>query len=278
MIAAASSVTVRFGDTVALENVSVELTDGTILAAVGGDGAGKTTLLRALAREVVCDSGTITSPDKQHLGYLPAGPGCWAALTVRENLDFVGEMYGLRGDELVARRDEMIKRAGLTVATDRPAGALSGGMRRKLATSMALIHRPRLVILDEPSTGVDPVSRIDLWRMISESAAAGSAVIMSTTYLDEAERAAQLLVLDEGRTLAQGSYADVRAGFTGIITSTPHPIRREWSWRRGRERHEYWPEDSTERPSAGATTVDPDLEDIVISLSLRRQLVSAGAR
>ena len=172
----------------------------------------------------------------------------------------------------------MIERAGLTVATDRPAGALSGGMRRKLATSMALIHRPRLVILDEPSTGVDPVSRIDLWRMISESAAAGSAVIMSTTYLDEAERAAELLVLDEGRTLAQGSYAAVRAGFTGIITSSPHPVRREWSWRRGHERHEYWPEDSTERPPSGATTVDPDLEDIVISLSLRRQLVSAGAR
>uniref|UniRef100_UPI003D8BB1AA ABC transporter ATP-binding protein n=1 Tax=Gordonia sp. B7-2 TaxID=3420932 RepID=UPI003D8BB1AA len=276
MIASATSISVQFGDTVALDGVSVELPAGTVVAVVGGDGAGKTTLLRAFARKVIPNSGQVTSPDKNGLGFLPAGPGNWGALTVRQNLDFVGGIYGLSGAELAERREEMIARAGLGVAADRLASALSGGMRRKLAASMAMIHRPKLIILDEPSTGVDPVSRIDLWRMISECAADGAAVIMSTTYLDEAERAGSLLVLDGGRTLAQGSYDDVRAGFRGTITRATRPVRPEWSWRRGHERHEFWPDGSTPADIDPGSVVEPDLEDIVISLSLQRQL-AAGA-
>ena len=133
---------------------------------------------------------------------------------------------------------------------------------------MAMMHRPALLILDEPSTGVDPVSRIDLWRMVSEAAAAGAAVLMSTTYLDEAERAAHLVVLDAGRVLVQGSYDEVRAGFAGAVTRTDRPVRAEWAWRRGRERHEYWPDAD---PPAGSTILEPDLEDIVIALSLARR-------
>ena len=114
-------------------------------------------------------------------------------------------------------------------------------MRRKLGFIMAIVHRPALLILDEPSTGVDPVSRIDLWRLVSEAAASGAAVLMSTTYLDEAERAAQLVVLDSGQILVQGSYDQVRAGFAGVVTRTGEPVRAEWAWRRGRVRHEYWP-------------------------------------
>ncbi|MFW0792279.1 ABC transporter ATP-binding protein [Gordonia sp. CPCC 205515] len=276
MIASARNVSVRFGNTVALDDVTVELSGGTVVAVVGGDGAGKTTLLRAFAREVIPQSGEVDAPTKSEMGFLPAGPGNWGALTVRQNLDFVGGIYGLSGTALTDRREEMIARAGLEVAADRTASALSGGMRRKLAASMAMIHRPRLIILDEPSTGVDPVSRIDLWRMISECAADGAAVIMSTTYLDEAERAGELLVLDSGRTLAQGSYDDVRAGFRGTITRTTQPIRREWSWRRGHERHEYWPDGSAPTDSDPGSIVTPDLEDIVISLSLQRQM-STGA-
>ncbi|HYB16129.1 MAG TPA: hypothetical protein VEF71_11745, partial [Streptosporangiaceae bacterium] len=113
----------------------------------------------------------------------------------------------------------------------------------------------------------DPVSRIDLWRMASEAAASGAAVLMSTTYLDEAERAAHLVVLDSGRVLVQGSYDQVRAGFAGVITRTDEPVRAEWAWRRGRVLHEYWPRAD---PAAG-TTVAPDLEDIVIALSLARR-------
>jgi len=133
---------------------------------------------------------------------------------------------------------------------------------------MAIVHRPALLILDEPSTGIDPVSRIDLWRMVSEAAASGAAVLMSTTYLDEAERAAHLVVLDSGKTLIQGSYDQVRADFTGVVTQTAEPVRAEWAWRRGRVQHEYWPGAD---PPPGATAVAPDLEDIVIALSLARR-------
>lgn len=268
MIAAARSVTVRFGNVTALDDVSVEVPAGRVVALVGGDGSGKSTLLRVFAREVRPDSGTVSAPGKHGIGFLSAGPGSWAALTVRQNLDFVGETYGLAGEDLRRRREDLIGRAGLGIAADRPAAALSGGMRRKLGTAMAMLHRPELLILDEPSTGVDPVSRIDLWRMVSEAAADGAAVLMSTTYLDEAERAGELVVLDGGRTLVRGSYDEVQAGFRGSITASQAPVRPEWSWRRGRTRHEYWPDGVS---GSDRTPISPDLEDIVIALSLQRQ-------
>jgi ABC-type Na+ transport system ATPase subunit NatA len=184
------SATVRFGAAVALDDVTVEVPGGSVVAVVGGDGAGKSTLLRALAGEVSLDGGTVEAPPRQRLGYLPASSGSWAALTVAQNIDFVAGIYGLAGDQLAARRAELLDRAALTQAAGRLAAQLSGGMRRKLGFIMAIVHRPDLLILDEPSTGVDPVSRIDLWRLASEAAASGAAVLMSTTYLDEAERAA----------------------------------------------------------------------------------------
>ncbi|KJR07581.1 ABC transporter ATP-binding protein [Gordonia sihwensis] len=270
MIAEIDGLSVRFGDRTALDDVSVRAPAGTVVALVGGDGAGKSTLLRTVVGELAPTTGTVRAPRKNHIGFLAAGPGSWAALTVRQNLEFVGGIYGLRGTELDRRCDELIGRAGLADAADRTASALSGGMRRKLGAAMAMLHRPELLVMDEPSTGVDPVSRIDLWRMISEAAAEGAAVLMSTTYLDEAERAGHLVVLDSGRVLTQGSYDDVRSGFTGVVTRSAQPARPEWSWRRGRERHEYWPD---ERPGGETRPVDlepvdPDLEDIVISLSL----------
>jgi len=262
------SATVRFGPAVALDDVTVEVPAGSVVAVVGGDGAGKSTLLRALVGEVPLDAGLVEAPPRQRLGYLPASAGSWAALTVTQNIDFVAGIYGLAGDELAARRAELLERASLTPAAGRLAAQLSGGMRRKLGFIMAIVHRPALLILDEPSTGVDPVSRIDLWRLASEAAASGAAVLMSTTYLDEAERAAHLVVLDSGRVLVQGSYDQVRAGFAGVVTRADQPVRAEWAWRRGRILHEYWPVGD---PPAGTTAVAPDLEDIVIALSLARR-------
>ena len=272
MTYAVCSATVRFGHTLALDDVSVEVPSGSVVAVVGGDGAGKSTLLRALAGEVRLDEGTVEAPPRQRLGYLPASSGSWAALTVTQNIDFVAGIYGLAGAELAARRSELLDRASLTPAA-RLASQLSGGMRRKLGFTMAIVHRPDLLILDEPSTGVDPVSRIDLWRLASEAAASGAAVLMSTTYLDEAERAAHLVVLDSGRVLVQGSYDQVRAGFAGVVTQTSEPVRGEWAWRRGRVHHEYWPSGG---PPPQATTVTPDLEDIVIALSLVRRNAAAS--
>jgi ABC-2 type transport system ATP-binding protein len=202
------------------------------------------------------------------IGYLPATSGSWPALTVAQNMDFVGGIYGLSGDALVSRREELLDRAALQAAAGRLASQLSGGMRRKLGFCMAMLHNPALLVLDEPSTGIDPVSRVDLWRLVSEAAAAGAAVVMSTTYLDEAERAAGLLVLDGGRTLASGTLADVLDSFEGAIARTATPDRRAWAWRRGRVYHEYWP--ATAKVPPEAVAVIPDLEDVVIALSLLR--------
>lgn len=277
MTCGARGVSVSFDGTTALRDVSVEVPDATVVAVVGGDGAGKSTLLRALVRQVTPDRGTVDAPGKADLGYLPASSGSWAALTVAQNLDFAAGAYGLTGTALEQRRAELLAAADLTAASDRLASQLSGGMRRKLGFLMAIVHRPRLVVLDEPSTGVDPVSRIDLWRLISEEAASGTAVVMSTTYLDEAERAGHLVVLDAGEVLVQGSYDDVRASFAGAVTRSvtagATPVRPEWSWRRGHARHEFWPDGE---PPVGSDVVAPDLEDIVIALSLERRLAGVA--
>jgi len=268
----ARSVRVSFGSTLALDDVSVEVAPGSVVAVVGGDGAGKSTLLRVLVGEVPVQAGTVLAPPAERIGYLPASAGSWAALTVAQNLDFVGGIYGLGADALARRRTELLRRAELTTASDRPASQLSGGMRRKLGFSMAMVHEPPLLVLDEPSTGVDPVSRTDLWRLVSEAAASGAAVLMSTTYLDEAERAAHLLVLDGGRTLAQGTIEEVLATLPGCVTAPEAPMRRQWAWRRGRAFHEYWPDGSDPR----GTPVVADLEDVVIALSLRRRHAAPG--
>jgi len=296
---AVRSARVLFGDTVALDDVTVEVVPGSVVAVVGGDGAGKSTLLRALVGEVALASGTVVAPPADRIGYMPASAGSWSALTVGQNVDFVAGIYGVRGEELVKRRSKILRRAGLTFAQDRLASQLSGGMRRKLGFSMAMVHEPPLLVLDEPSTGIDPVSRIDLWRLVTEAAASGAAVLMSTSYLDEAERAAHLLVLDAGRTLAEGTPEDVLASLPGRVSAPAAPRRPEWAWRRGRAFHEYWPPDPPDPPDpatppnppgdeplpdgrsprgGGAPPVEPDLEDVVIALSLLRRHAETVSR
>ena len=265
---------VRLGSTLALDDVTLEVDPGSVVAVVGGDGAGKTTLLRSIVGEVALDEGTVSAPAPERIGYLPATTGSWPALTVRQNIDFVGGIYGLSGARLDERREELLDRAGLTSAQDRTSAQLSGGMRRKLGFCLAMVHQPELLVLDEPSTGVDPVSRVDLWRLVSEAAAAGAAVVMSTTYLDEAERAARLLALDAGQVLAQGTLDEVLATVPGRITVSPVRHQHGRSWRRGLLHHEQWP-DGAEIPD-DAQVVAPDLEDAVVALSLARR-ASAGA-
>jgi ABC-2 type transport system ATP-binding protein len=269
------SASIRFGDVIALDDVSVAVEPGSVVVVVGGDGAGKTTLLRALVGELVLEHGVVAAPSPERIGYLTASAGSWPSLTVRQNMDFVGGIYGLEGDRLEQRRESLLARAGLTEAGDRLASQLSGGMRRKLGFIMAMQHEPDLLVLDEPTTGVDPVSRIDLWRLVSEAAVAGAAVLMSTTYLDEAERAGSLLALDRGRTLAAGTLEQVRAVLVGSITEDVAAHRPAWAWRRGRRYHEYWARG--EVVAEGAAVISPDLEDVVVALSLaRRSAVGSG--
>src|SRR6266487_5885699 len=184
----ASELGVRYGKTVALCGVSLSARPGEVTAVVGGDGSGKTTLLRCLAGSLAPASGTVRRPPRERGGYLPASSGLYPDLTVAENLDFRATGYGLSRQQGRERAAEYLERAGLTRAAGRLAGQLSGGMRQKLAVIAAMLHQPELLVLDEPTTGVDPVSRSGLWWLIAKAAAGGCAVILATSYLDEAER------------------------------------------------------------------------------------------
>jgi ABC-2 type transport system ATP-binding protein len=262
--------TVRFGHVLALDAVSLQTPPGQITAVVGGDGAGKTTLLEALVGLVPIEAGTVDSPARSTIGFMPAGAGSWSELSVDENVAFVGGSYGLATDVLTTRADDLLTRAGLSDVRDRLAGQLSGGMRKKLGFCLAMLHEPQLLILDEPSTGLDPVSRVELWRLISEAAARGTAVVLTTTYLDEAERAGTVLVLERGKALLSGSPQDVVSSYPGVIVQTDSPTRPQFAWRHGTGYREWWPDD----PPTGSTTAALTLEDVSIVASLRQEVGS----
>jgi ABC-2 type transport system ATP-binding protein len=265
---------VRYGGVVALEGVDFQVPAGTVAAVVGGDGAGKTSLLRALAGTVRPAAGTVRRPAQRRLGYVSAGPGVWGDLTVDENLSFAGRAYGLDADQLERRIAGLLDRTGLAGARDRLAGRLSGGMRQKLALAMAVAHEPDLLILDEPTTGVDPVSRAELWGLVAASAARGAAVAVATTYLDEAERAATVLVLDRGRGLLAGTPDELLSATPGLVvegTVRPDGIP---SWRRG-ARWRAWSPDGSTPPGTSPATLD--LEDAVIVAQLGQDRRRAAA-
>ncbi|MFJ9117125.1 ATP-binding cassette domain-containing protein [Streptomyces sp. NPDC102394] len=265
----AFGVTVDFPGARALDAVTLPAVAGQVAAVVGGDGAGKTTLLRTLVGRIRPASGRVAAPATVECGFMPTGAsGVWQDLTVKENIAFVAAAHHLAGDALARRLAELLAAAGLEKAADRLAGALSGGMRQKLAFCLAILHRPRLLVLDEPSTGIDPVSRVDLWRLISRAAADGAAVVMATTYLDEAERATTCLVLSDGHALVFGTPAAVLAAAPGTLTTGDAPASaRELSWRRGRATRSWHPGP----PAAGEQRITADMEDTVIALTLAAQ-------
>jgi ABC-2 type transport system ATP-binding protein len=259
--------TVRFGDVVALDDVSLDTPSGHITAIVGGDGAGKTTLLKAMVGLVPITSGVVDTPPRARTGFMPTGAGSWADLSVDENVAFIGGSYGLSGEALAHRADELLGRAGLSEARDRLAGKLSGGMRNKLGFCLAMLHEPDLLVLDEPSTGVDPVSRVELWRLISEAAAHGTAVVLATTYVDEAERSGSVLVLDQGRSLLNGRPQELVSGYPGEVVETSTPERSQFAWRHATSFREWWPDSAP----PGSDPTDMTLEDVAIIESLRQE-------
>ena len=267
-----NDVTVRFKAVTALDAVTVDLTPGEVTAVVGADGAGKTTLLRVLAGLVDPESGSVRAPGAERIGYLPSGAGSWKDLTVAENVAFVGAAYGLSGADLARRADSVLDRAGLAQVPDRLARHLSGGMRTKLGVSLALLHSPDLLILDEPTTGVDPVSRVELWRMISEAVANGTTAIMTTTYTDEAERARSVVLLGEGHVLLYGNPNEVIEAMPGTVGVVDAPMEPEFAWRAGPRFHEWFPEGLPE----GAEPLQPDLEDACIVADLSGRTASIG--
>jgi ABC-2 type transport system ATP-binding protein len=213
-VVAIEGVTRRFGEDTALDEVTAAITSGRITGLVGPDGAGKTTLLRLIAGLLRPDAGrlevlgadTLRAADAIHrrLGYMPQQFGLYEDLTVQENLDLYAELRDLAPAARAATFERLLDFTALGPFTGRLAGRLSGGMKQKLGLACALIAKPDLLLLDEPSVGVDPMSRRELWAMVERLKAEGVAVVWSTAYLDEAEKCDAVLLLDRGRLLFDG--------------------------------------------------------------------------
>lgn len=210
-----AEVTVRFGRTVALDRVTLGVAPGETIAVIGPDGAGKSTLLRVMAGLVRPTSGTVESTlPRGGLGYAGATFDLYSDLTVAENLDFFGRVRGMDRRRLVERVEAMLLLTGLKDARDRLAGRLSGGMKKGLALACALVHEPALLLLDEPTVGVDPVSRQRLWDVIGEATSGGTALVFTSCYLEEAYRAERLAAMAGGR-LVQTTVGEVMAASAG---------------------------------------------------------------
>jgi ABC-2 type transport system ATP-binding protein len=214
----------RFGDATAVDGLTLDVPPGELFGIVGPDGAGKTTTLRMLAgilrpsagKAYVhgIDVGEDPEAVKPHIAYMAQRFGLYEDLTVQENLDFYADLYGVPRAERPARLERLYRFSHLGEFSDRLAGNLSGGMKQKLALSACLVHHPHILLLDEPTFGVDPISRRELWRILHEMVAEGTTVVVSTSYLDEAERCDRVVLLNPGRAIAldrpqalQGSLA-----------------------------------------------------------------------
>lgn len=226
-----------FGIIEALRGVSFSVEKGEIFGVLGPDGSGKTTLLRILAGVLRASSGKVDilgldvaadiEAAKQHTGYLPQRFSLYLDLTVSENIDFYSRLYGISGHERQQRKQRLLEFSKLGPFVDRQAKQLSGGMKQKLALSCALIHTPQVLILDEPTTGVDPISRRELWSILYDFLAEGVTIIFATPYMDEAERASRVALLHEGRILACDTPDSLRQLFRyGLVELVSTDNRR----------------------------------------------------
>jgi ABC-2 type transport system ATP-binding protein len=216
--------------------LSFNVCAGEIFGLVGPDGAGKTTTLRMLAGIMPPDTGNATvagcdvvrDPEgaKHALSYMPQRFGLYEDLTVDENIRFYADLFGVKRAEREKRSAQLLQAAGMDEFRGRMAGKLSGGMKQKLGLVCALIHRPRVILLDEPTTGVDPVSRRDFWRILYELIAEGVAILISTAYLDEAERCHRVALLNQGKLLFCDTPANLKARMVKGVLSVSGPEPR----------------------------------------------------
>jgi len=234
---AVASLGKRFGVVRAVDGLSFDVQQGEIFGLVGPDGAGKTTTMRILAGVLAPDGGTATvagfdvgeDPEgaKHELSYMPQRFGLYEDLTVDENIRFYADLFGVKRVQREERATELLGAAGLVEFRDRMAGKLSGGMKQKLGLICALIHRPRVVLLDEPTNGVDPVSRRDFWAILYSLVSEGVSILTSTSYLDEAERCHRVGLIHQGRMLFCDEPAALKKKFPGAVLAlrSPDPPR-----------------------------------------------------
>ncbi len=231
-------VTRRFGRTVAVGDVSLEVPRGEMFGLIGPDGAGKTTTIRLACGLLRPDAGRITvlglDPVRQHgavtrsAGYFSQRFSLYGDLSIDENIAFFAEIHGLTGYQ--ARRDRLLEMTQLTAFRHRLADRLSGGMKQKLALACTLVHEPEIILLDEPTTGVDPVSRREFWKLLSEFLAQGITIVMATPYLDEAERCSRVALLSNGKLLNVDAPQSLRESLPGVILEVlarPQPLAVE---------------------------------------------------
>ena len=228
----------RFKQTSALLELDLCIERGEIFSLVGPDGAGKTTALRLMAAVMRPTSGRVSVAGfdsvrhaeaiRAHVGYMPQRFSLYADLNVLENLNFSADIFGtLGGDERRRRIEQLLAFSNLTQFTDRRAGQLSGGMQKKLALACTLIHRPDVLLLDEPTTGVDPVSRREFWDILTDLHISGTTIVVSTPYMDEAERCNRVGLLFKGTLIECGTPAAVKAKIQGqVIELRPEPMAR----------------------------------------------------
>ncbi len=269
----------RFGAAIAVEALSFEVREGELFGIVGPDGAGKTTLLRMLAGVLTPTDGAAWIGDvevthdpesaRPLFAYMSQRFGLYEDLTVRENIDFYADLYLVPAAERVQRIERLYAFSRLGPFEDRLAGALSGGMKQKLSLCCALIHDPSVLLLDEPTFGVDPISRRDLWIILHERVAAGTTVIVTTSYMDEAERCDRVALLDGGRLLAVDAPAQLQSRLPGELLAV-----RTGNPRAARDRLRSTPE--VRRASLFGDTVHVLLRPGSDEASARRVLDAAG--
>lgn len=220
-----SRLVVRYGARTAVRGIEIELRRGEVVGLIGPDGAGKTSALRVIAGLQRATAGAVTVLGQDawakrralhhQLGYLAQRFALYGDLTVGENLQFFALLLGV--DNWRARRDELLARVGLAEFRQRQADHLSGGMKQKLALACSLMHEPTILILDEPTTGVDPVTRREFWKLLGELVAEGLTLLVATPYLDEAERCSRVVLMHHGRVLADAAPGTIRSLLPGHI-------------------------------------------------------------
>jgi ABC-2 type transport system ATP-binding protein len=223
----AQNISRSYGKIKAVDTFSLDAERGEIFALVGPDGAGKTSFIRVLCHLIDADSGKFVVDGKDAfsnfeaikplLGYMPQQFSLYPDLSVEENLTFYGGIFGVTKDRFKKKRDELYEFSALGPFAGRRAGALSGGMKQKLALSCALIHEPEILILDEPTTGVDPLSRRQFWEILLTLKRQGSTILVSTPYMDEVARADRACFMFGGKKLSEGTPTELASHFEGQI-------------------------------------------------------------